>query len=740
MIDPTTGLDDGQPAFSDPSQQGGFLQGIGNTLGNIGQGIGHFAAKAMTQDPRYPPGVSPLLSALGGLAQGYGQAAMPSRMPVPFGAVMGMGAGGMEQGLNDAQKNMSMYQQAQGQQIQNQMAQTQLPIAQAQSKMQLGLLNNPALLQQMMGGGTMPQGAPAYAPLPGQAPAGLTGALNSLPDDKTRNMTIKALLQANVPQEGWAPFIATVHGESGFNMTPKDNQNANGTYDVGPAQVNSSHLGEGGLTDAQLRDPQTNLNKGAQIWAQSWNAAGGNPIKAMAAYNTGQPTGTPPAYAPKAISMQNDWSGAGQGQPGSPPSILSPGDAFNMFQQLNQRANMAPLLGKLGGDPTELRKTANSFLDYALAGSKAAQTAQGTKGVELQMNPQIAAATGAAELPSKVQAMIAQNQIELQNAGPKAAAVAQNSNLDIRPGGMTRTIGPDGQSQWIKNPQLEEVTDEATGQKRFVHMSPALPGSAPGTPGEASPVMLPGGEPAVAAIPKQQQEGRDAAVHDFLTKDQDSYQAAQNTQGWLNQIDHAAKTMSAAGPAYMTGPFANQRLTAMSGVNDMARSIGITPPFDQNAVASWEEMKKATTTAGFELSSHYEGHARQAAATIMNATSAVPAQSNSPVGQALVSAGIREGAQSAIDAHQYKQDVYNKTQGAGLENAETDFYKQNTPTMYANRAISTTQPFKVTSQDDFNKFLPGTYVTLPNGKLTQVPMRQGGAPPIPAYLQPGAPH
>jgi hypothetical protein len=74
-----------------------------------------------------------------------------------------------------------------------------------------------------------------------------------------------------------------------------------------------------------------------------------------------------------------------------------------------------------------------------------------------------------------------------------------------------------------------------------------------------------------------------------------------------------------------------------------------------------------------------------------------------------------------------------------LENAETDFYKQNTPTMYANRAISTTQPFKVTSPDDFNKFLPGTYVTLPNGKLAQVPMRDG-APPVPAYLQPGAPH
>ena len=41
------------------------------------------------------PGVDALL----GAAQGFGQAALPSRLPVPLGAALGMGAGGALQGV-----------------------------------------------------------------------------------------------------------------------------------------------------------------------------------------------------------------------------------------------------------------------------------------------------------------------------------------------------------------------------------------------------------------------------------------------------------------------------------------------------------------------------------------------------------------------------------------------------------------------------------------------------------------
>src|SRR6202000_2400994 len=103
-------------------------------------------------------------------------------------------------------------------------------------------------------------------------------------------------------------------------------------------------------------------------------------------------------------------------------------------------------------------------------------------------------------------------------------------------------------------------------------------------------------------------------------------------------------------------------------------------------------------------------HARQAAQTIMNATSAVPAQTNSPVGQKLVSAGIREGAQSAIDLHNYLQQMLNETQGGDrFVSAENDFYQAHPAEQYAQRAISTVHPVKITDPAQFNRYLPGTY-------------------------------
>lgn len=53
----------------------------------------------------------PTTMGLLGMAQGFGQAAMPQRMPVPFGAVMGMGVGGMQQGAQAANAYALQQQQ-----------------------------------------------------------------------------------------------------------------------------------------------------------------------------------------------------------------------------------------------------------------------------------------------------------------------------------------------------------------------------------------------------------------------------------------------------------------------------------------------------------------------------------------------------------------------------------------------------------------------------------------------------
>ena len=723
-----------------PQDQGpGFFQRLGTGLSNAYD-------KITTQDPRYPPGVSPLLSGLAGMAGAYGQMAMPSRMPVPFGAVMGAGAQGLQSGLDSATQQMGMYQKAQGEQLanvargyQNQVSKAQLPMQLSMAKMMNDIYSNPDTLKQLLNGGG-PGMAPPQPPGvsgvigpmssagggaangQGQNGNGLAAAFSSIPDPKLRPVVFNAAINAGMTPAEIPAWIATLHGESGFNNTV-GKPNSNGTVDYGIGQVNSSHFGTPEFPNLNAKtalDPQINLAASASIFHKGYQGAGGDPIRATAAYNTGSPDGTPPSYAPdvaRAVGGGDITSYAQQ--------------QVQKYEQLARTARLLP--GGLGGDPGQWMKAADQWRDVLTAGPKAGAAKSAEQNVLMQTEPQLQGNIAAAKVPAAIQEAAGKAAVDEATAGPIALQKALNTSEIARPGSGGYIINDQGQRVPFKLPELKEVEDPATGQKNLVHVAPASVGAPPGTPGTADPVLLPGGQPAVGQIPVQQQQGRNEAVKDFLTKDQDSYQAAQNTQGWLNQIDHAASMMKSAGPAYQTGPFAAQRYQAMSSINDLSRSLGLKTPFDQKAVASWEEMKKATTTAGFELSSHYEGHARQAASTIQNATSAVPAVSNSPEGQALVSAGIREGAQSAIDVHAYKQSIYNQTKGAGLENAETDFYQKYPPTMYANRAISmASKPFPVSQPSDLEKYLPGTMVSL-NGVTKMVPARPG-APPIPSYI------
>lgn len=62
-----------------------------------------------------------------GLAAGLGQAAMPSRMPIPTGAALGMGAAGMMQAQQAAMQQRLQQQQLQAAQMQNQFNASLLP-------------------------------------------------------------------------------------------------------------------------------------------------------------------------------------------------------------------------------------------------------------------------------------------------------------------------------------------------------------------------------------------------------------------------------------------------------------------------------------------------------------------------------------------------------------------------------------------------------------------------------------
>ena len=94
------------------------------------------------------PGVDALL----GMAQGFGQAAMPTRMPTPIGATIGMGMGGALSGIRESQLLQLAQQHAQQLKMQNQVAAAGLPAAVAQGNYMAGLWSHPEQVQQMMNG------------------------------------------------------------------------------------------------------------------------------------------------------------------------------------------------------------------------------------------------------------------------------------------------------------------------------------------------------------------------------------------------------------------------------------------------------------------------------------------------------------------------------------------------------------------------------------------------------------
>lgn len=766
----------------------------------------------------------PRTAALMGLTAGFGEAAMPTRMPIPLGAALAKGVSGMLPAIQQAQQTrMGNIQQQQAQigldwyknamqpggggapfgapsaggDMNNQylvppkMLASMIPMMVAQGKDPSGIaklvesysggqgyamgpdarafavpggLADPGVVGRKAaaeaygkGSGGAPFVAPTEYPVPVLNPDGsprldesgqpvlekrylsptqanqrtagggagaipatdpqtaASNALATITDPKARQMAVTAMLSQKLPIAAWAPWIAGLHHESRWNLGVGDNKNENGTYDIGPGQVNSGNIPKLGVTEQQLRDPQTNLNTSAKMFGDSWGQSAGSPAGAYAHYNTGRVNGTPTAgYLEDTMPRL-----AAYGYPG-------------VAAAPQQVSTMTPTVQTAGpGVPTS---------PMALVGTNP------------NASVNVAGRTSPAPAIGGMPALTPQQEADLK------VDTANRMPAEVRVGGLRAKMDRSGNpTDIMKNPEHITVENQ-DGTKTVGHLEPASPTAPPGTPGTFVPVaQLDRSGNVIPAnvgnsVSPDTQAARTHLVEEFHGKDQDSYVAAQNTQGWLNQIDHAADVVNKAGSAYQTGPFAETRLGLMGKINDIGRTVGLGNAFNPQALASAEELRKATTTAGFELSSHYEGHARQAASTIQNATSAVPGYSNSPQGVQLVSAGIREGAQSAMDAHEYRQNRYNgvdpyginpaakgKTAGAGLETAETDFYKKFTPQMYATRAISTVQPptMKADSLDAFNKqamqYLPGTQVIL-NGQPKIIPARPD-APAIPVYIQ-----
>ena len=179
--------------------------------------------------------------------------------------------------------------------------------------------------------------------------------------------------------------------------------------------------------------------------------------------------------------------------------------------------------------------------------------------------------------------------IDLQTAGPLALSKAQNSNIDLREGGLAGLAQGNGQYQFVKNPKLERVQDPATGQETYAHISPAMPGSPEGTPGTAEPVLV-GGKPAVAEMPVAQKEFQETRGKGLAEQFQQVDEAAAHAK----ESNYLFDNMRADSQTWDMNKFASWEGDARAYMKAIANSFGIkTPQMDQQ-IADFTAFNKSS--------------------------------------------------------------------------------------------------------------------------------------------------
>jgi len=165
-------------------------------------------------------------------------------------------------------------------------------------------------------------------------------------------------------------------------------------------------------------------------------------------------------------------------------------------------------------------------------------------------------------------------------------------------------------------------------------------------------------------------------------------QTAQGLSMRLDMMDHSADVLNTTGWS-TTGAGANAKLGAAKSVNSLLQTVGLPPAVDPNKVASWEDLNKETTRAGFDLARTLGS--REAATIVQSSVSAVPGAENSPMGFKLVSSGIRQAIQREKDYYNFATD-YAKSHRGNTFGADVEFNKQFPPDLYSKTAVANAIP------------------------------------------------
>ena len=695
---------------------GGFLSNLFNTNG------------ATTGNPTAG-------MALAGLGAGFGQGAMPSRMPVPIGSALGMAVGGMASGMKTAQDFQQGQQQLEQAKAQNQVLQSAVPLAVAKNKALEQIWGNPDLMRPMMGGGSAPLGAPpagsGYPPVSGAPPAAGPTPLAPPGPGASAAPPANPALVATVKQfEGFAPKAHTDGkglsvGYGSAALSPNESL----TEDQATARLQGdlarsrqrvvSAAAATGVTLAPnqidaLTSFDQNTGQGPQVIAQSK----GDPAAIGAAIAAG-PTTMGGKVLPGLVARRQQEAGMFAG---GPPAAGGAAPGGSVEPTAGDGTSTAPNATPGGAnDPV----AANAF-------ATANQMEQRASALEQQINT--AKFWQAQGLP--VQVPVGDPQAIRQAAQQYRQLAIDRSKLITTRAGV---FDPSTGGEVYRQPEHEDFID-ANGRHYPGFIQPNadgtmnVMGAPPGTVGSPMTHLGPGEE-------EQMKELAEQHGHEERVK----YDAANNALFQLDQQDQNIAALNNTGGGWsVTGPGANTRMQWAADINTAFKTLGIDPPFDPSKVASWQDASKLQTQLAFAQAKQLGS--REAQQVVKMAYNATPGTENTPEGYALISGGYREMNQREIDLYQFK-DQWAQAHSGNLIGAETAFNKQYTPNMYASRAISTVRPVVVSSPKEFDRLLPGTYVTdgktidpaTGRSKVVQVPERDGSLPMPDRYRPPTAP-
>ena len=218
----------------------------------------------------------------------------------------------------------------------------------------------------------------------------------------------------------------------------------------------------------------------------------------------------------------------------------------------------------------------------------------------------------------------------------------------------------------------------------------------------------------------------DSANDAFGAEANKAYQGAQTSIMSLDNLQHQMDKVNATPGFWNSGAFGEEKAKLGVTLNSLAGAIGISPPIDPSKPAALEAWLKDMKTNGIQTTRTLGAH--EAASVVTMVMSAQPTLENSPLGAQMVKNGLYEANKYLIDRHNFNISWASNPNAYGIPHnpndqrqADAAFAQLYSPSAYAKRAISQTEPVTVKNPQDAAKLMPGTAITLPDGGKGMVP-------------------